>query len=204
MALTPIELRLKENGRPIETRRVTPSGDGAPVHELFTVSPSPDRATVYTSKRRPCAGEIVAENNTRSVLVPPQGRRRRVLLVEGAPGFEHTFLKRALARDPALEVDSVVRKGQNDEGRDTFFIQAAAARTAALATGYPVKPADLFRYDAVFFGNVAADFFSARSARHDDRFRVATRAAACSSSARVRSSAPGSPARRSRRRCRST
>ena len=68
-----------------------------------------------------------------------------MLLVEGAPGFEHTFLKRALARDPALEVDSVVRKGQNDEGRDTFFIQAAASRSAALATGYPVKRAELFR-----------------------------------------------------------
>ncbi len=60
----------------------------------------------------------------RRVLVPPQGRTRRVLVVEGAPGFEHTFLKRALARDPGLDVDSVVRKGQNEEGRDTFFIQA--------------------------------------------------------------------------------
>ena len=44
-------------------------------------------------------GELAAENNVRRVLVPPQGRTRRVLVVEGAPGFEHTFLKRALARD---------------------------------------------------------------------------------------------------------
>jgi uncharacterized membrane protein len=157
---TPIELRLKENGRPIDTRRVTPAEDGSPVHELFTVSPSAERATVYTLEIPVDRGEIVAENNTRSVLVPPQGRRRRVLLVEGAPGFEHTFLKRALARDSALEVDSVVRKGQNDEGRDTFFIQAAASRTAALATGYPTKRSELFQYDAVFFGNIEGDFFT--------------------------------------------
>jgi uncharacterized membrane protein len=159
-ATAPIELRLKENGRPLETRRVVPAADGAPVHELFTVSPSPDRATVYTIEIPVDSGEIVGENNTRSVLVPPQGRRRKVLLIEGAPGFEHTFLKRALARDSALEVDSVVRKGQNEEGRDTFFIQAASSRTHALATGYPTRIADLFQYDAVFFGNVAGDFFS--------------------------------------------
>jgi uncharacterized membrane protein len=156
----PIELRLKENGRPIETRRVTPAADGALVHEVFTVSPSPDRATVYTVDVPVDAGEMVAENNTRSVLVPPQGRRRKVLLIEGAPGFEHTFLKRALARDPALEVDSVVRKGQNEEGRDTFFIQAASSRAGALTSGYPTKRAELFRYDAVFFGNIGGDFFS--------------------------------------------
>lgn len=155
-----VELRLKENGRALETRHVTPAGDGAPVHELFTVSPSPERATVYTVETPPLPGEIVTENNSRSVLVPPQGRRRRVLLVEGAPGFEHTFVKRALARDPAIEVDSVVRKGQNDEGRDTFFIQAARGRTAALVTGYPARVADLFAYDAVFFGNIAGDFFT--------------------------------------------
>lgn len=155
----PIELRLKENGRPIETRRVTPSAEGAPVHELFTVSPSPDRATVYSVEVPADDGEIVSENNTRSVLVPAQGRKRRVLLVEGAPGFEHTFVKRALARDPALEVDSVVRKGVNDEGRDTFFIQAASSRTAALTSGYPTKLAELFLYDAVFFGNIEGDFF---------------------------------------------
>ena len=118
----PIELRLKENGRPLETRRVTPAADGAPVHELFTVSPSAERATVYSIEIPVEPGEIVAENNLRSVLVPPQGRRRKVLLIEGAPGFEHTFLKRALAHDTALEVDSVVRKGQNDEGRDTLSV----------------------------------------------------------------------------------
>jgi uncharacterized membrane protein len=156
----PMPLRLSENGRPIETRQAAPAAPGAPIHEVFTVSPSPDVATVYAVEIPVEAGELVAENNVRRVLVPPQGRRRRVLVVEGAPGFEHTFLKRALGRDPALEVDSVVRKGQNDEGRDTFFIQAGASRSAALASGYPATRADLFAYDAILFGNVEGDFFS--------------------------------------------
>ena len=171
---TPMPMRLSENGRPLETRQVTPAAPGAPVHEVFTVSPSPDTATVYAVEIPAGDGELVAENNVRRVLVPPQGRRRRVLVVEGAPGFEHTFLKRALARDPALEVDSVVRKGRNDEGRDTFFIQAAASRSAALASGYPATRADLFLYDALIFGNLEGDFFSREQLEMTAEF-VATR-----------------------------
>ena len=157
---TPIEIRVSENGRPIDVRRVTPSSDGAPVHEVFTVSPSPQSATVYSVEIPVDDAEAAAENNVRRILVPPQGRKRRLLVVEGAPGFEHTFLKRALQRDTALEVDSVIRKGQNEEGRDTFIVQAGASRSAALADGYPAKRADLLAYDAIVFGNIAGDFFS--------------------------------------------
>jgi uncharacterized membrane protein len=156
----PFQLRLTENGRPIEIRRVTPPADGSPVHQVFTVSPSPGSATLYAVDIPVEGGELVAENNVRRVLVPAERRRRLVLVVEGAPGFEHTFLKRALARDQALDVDSVVRKGRDEEGRDTFFIQAAASRTASLSAGYPVRRADLFVYDAVLFGNIPAHAFT--------------------------------------------
>lgn len=156
----PVELRLSANGRPLEVRRVAPTADGAPLHEVFTVSPDRDSPTVYTVQIPAGPGEIAPENNARSVLVPPQGKRRRILVVEGAPGFEHTFLKRALAEDPGLEVDSVVRKGQNDQGRDTFFVQATASRAEALAGGFPSSRAALFTYDAVIFGNVEGDFFT--------------------------------------------
>jgi uncharacterized membrane protein len=157
---TPIEIRVTENGRPVDVRRVTPTADGAPVHEVFTVSPSPQTVTVYSVEIPVDGGELAAENNVRRVIVPPQGRKRRLLLVEGAPGFEHTFLKRALQRDSGLEVDSVIRKGQNEEGRDTFLVQAASSRSAALANGYPLKRAELFAYDGIVFGNIAGDFFT--------------------------------------------
>jgi uncharacterized membrane protein len=157
---SPIELRVSANGRPVDVRRVTPTADGAPVHEVFTVSPSPETPTVYTVEVPTMEGETSSENNARSVLVPPQQARRRVLIVEGAPGFEHTFLKRARASDRGLDVDSVVRKGQNDDGRPTFFVQAGEDRAEALATGYPETRQALFKYDAIVFGNVEADFFT--------------------------------------------
>jgi uncharacterized membrane protein len=156
----PVELRVSANGRPVDTRRVTPSADGAPVHAVFTVSPQPDVPTVYTVEIPAAADELAAENNVRSVLVPPQTGKRKILLLEGAPGYEHTFLKRALAQDPGLDVDAVVRKGQNDDGRDTFYVQAVPSRMAALSSGYPAKRSELFAYDAVIFGNIEADFFT--------------------------------------------
>ena len=68
-----------------------------------------------------------------------------MLFVEGAPGFEHSFLKRAWAADPGLDIDSTVRKGKNEQGTDTYYIQAAESRTNALSSGYPSRPEDLFR-----------------------------------------------------------
>jgi uncharacterized membrane protein len=156
----PVELRLLENGQPIQVRRVAPPGDGTPFRETFQVSPRRDAATLYTVEIPTDPAELAAENNRRSVLVQPPGRPRRVLLVEGAPGFEHSFLKRALARDAGIELDSVVRKGQNERGQDTFYVQAAASRAAALSGGYPVTRGALFAYDAIVFGNIEADFFT--------------------------------------------
>ena len=90
----------------------------------------------------------------------PAGRKRRVLLVEGAPGFEHSFMTRALSADPGLEIDSVVRKGKNGEGQDTFFVQAGGGRSPNLTFGFPATREQLFVYDAIVIANVEGDFFS--------------------------------------------
>lgn len=151
----PIELRLLENGRPIEVRRVAQATAHGPVREVFHVAPANGAPTVYTVEIPAGARELVPENNTRSILVQPPGRPRRVLLVEGAPGYEHSFLKRALAGDTGLELDSVVRKGVNEQGDDTFYIQAARSRAEALTRGFPAAAEALFMYDVIVFGNVA-------------------------------------------------
>src|SRR5207249_4094200 len=156
---TPFQVRVLANNRVLETRRVVPPADGSPIDETFTVSPDLVNPTVYTADIPADDTEAVVENNTRSVLVSPAGRKRRVLVLEGAPGFEHSFMKRALARDPSLEIDSVVRKGKNAEGQDTFFVQAGAGRAAALLTGFPARREDLYAYDALVIANVEGDHF---------------------------------------------
>ena len=162
----PFGLRVLANGQLVDVRRVEPEADGTPVMESFIVSPDPLKPTVYTVETVPAdvdgegGNEVIGENNARSILVSPMSRKRRVLVLAGAPGYEHTFLVRALAQDPGLEIDSVVRKGKNEDNRDTFLVQAGAGRGAALTTGFPADLEALFHYDALIVANLEADFFT--------------------------------------------
>ena len=156
----PFDLRVLENGRPIDLRRLVPAANGGPVKAVFTVAPSRDTATVYTVEIPSAPGERVLENNRRSLLVEPAGRRRGVLMIEGAPGFEHSFIKRALTADPGLDIDSVVRKGRDALGAATYFVQASAARAPRLAAGFPQEREALYAYDALVLANIEADALS--------------------------------------------
>lgn len=156
----PFTLRVLANGRLVDTRRVVPPADGSPLDEVFTVAPDPSTPTVYTADIPADASEPVPENNARSVLVSPAGRKRRLLVVQGAPGFEHSFMTRTWAGDPGLEADVVTRKGRDAGGQDAFFVQAGGGRAAALTQGFPAKREQLFAYDALVLANVEAEFFT--------------------------------------------
>jgi hypothetical protein len=157
---SPLQLRILANGSVIDNRTLTPTADGSPIDEFVTVSPDPSVATVYTAEIAAADDEAIVENNSRSVLVSPVGRKRRLLALVGAPGYEFSFLARALARDPGLEVDSIVRKGQNESGQHTFLVQASGGRAAALTSGFPDSRETLFSYDGVIVANVEGDFFT--------------------------------------------
>ena len=151
----PFMVRVLENGRLVHSRRVEPASSG-PVRLTVPVAPPRGADAVYAVDVDAHPSERVTTNNRRAVLVRPASGRRAVLLVEGAPGFEHSFLKRSLTGDPSLEIDAVVRKGQNDAGEETFYVQAAPERAPALAAGMPLEADDLFRYDAIVLANVEA------------------------------------------------
>jgi uncharacterized membrane protein len=156
---SPVRLRLLQNGRVLELRELGPGG-GSPTQHVFTVAPDRAAPTVFRVELEEDARELTVENNRLDVLVPPPGRRRRVLMLEGAPGFEHTFLKRAWQQDTSLEVDAVVRKGPDDTGADTYYVQAAGNRSAALAEGFPKTRQALFVYDTVVIANRELETFT--------------------------------------------
>ncbi len=151
----PVDMRLLQDGRVVARRSIDP-GPGGAIRALFTVAPGRQAPTLYTVNVSPKDGELTEANNQVSVLVPPPGRRRRVLVLQGAPGFEHTFLTRAWGEDPSLDVDSVVRKGRDERGADTFFVQAAGSRSETLASGFPATKPALYAYDVVALANLDA------------------------------------------------
>ena len=95
--------------------------------------------------------------------------------IEGAPGFEHSFMTRAWAADTGLEVDSVTRKGKNAEGQDTFLVQASAGRAATLTVGFPPRREQLYAYDAHRHRQRRGRFLHARAAGDVVRLRRRTR-----------------------------
>ena len=148
------DVRVLENGALSQVKTVAPVEPGIPVSVEFRVAPPKDGATVYTIEIPVAPGEVVEENNRRRVLVRPAGRRRRVLLLQATPGYDHSFLTRALLHDAAVELDTVVRKGRNDRGDATFYIQGEASRAASLSEGFPEKKEALFVYDALILANL--------------------------------------------------
>jgi hypothetical protein len=152
----PFDVRLSENGRQTDLQRVTPAADGSPRQVTFRVAPARDVATLFTVSVDNATSELTPLNNRQSVLAPPAGVPRRLLLVEGAPGHEHSFLKRSIEEDPGLQLDVVLRKGENQRGEATFYVQAAADRAVLLSQGIPVQREALFAYDAVVLANVDA------------------------------------------------
>lgn len=152
-----VPVRLVQGRRVIDLRDVAVPADGSPVQQVFTVAPDRSAPAVFRVEVPDGDGELTTGNNATDVLVPPPGRQRRVLMIEGLPGFEHSFLKRAWHQDPSVAIDAVVRKGRNDQGQDTYYVQAAPGRTAALTTGFPVSREALFAYDGVVLANLELD-----------------------------------------------
>jgi len=156
---TAYTLRVSANGQLLESRQITPGAEGAPDDQTFQVTPDPINATVVTADVVADPRETIRENNVRTLLLSPATRKRRLLVLAGSPGYEHSFLVRALAQDPSFEIDSIVRKGKDDSGRDTFLIQATGGRGASLVSGFPPTRDALFGYDAVVIGNLEGEFF---------------------------------------------
>jgi uncharacterized membrane protein len=152
-----LDVRVLEDGRPIDAQRVGAPVPGAPSRVAFRVSPRRDTPTVYTVEVAPADGEVTLANNRQSILAPPAGRARRLLLLQGAPGFDHSFLKRTWDQDSGLVVDSIVRKGRNQDGEATFFVQAGGDRARGLTAGFPATREALFAYDAVVLANQGLD-----------------------------------------------
>jgi uncharacterized membrane protein len=98
----------------------------------------------------PLEGERNVINNSRTQVVNVPAARRGILYVEGEPRWEYKFLRRAVDRDRALRVASIVRTTPNKHYRQ------GVNSPDELVDGFPTDPAELFGYDAVIIGSYEA------------------------------------------------
>lgn len=98
----------------------------------------------------PLEGERNTLNNSRTRVVNVPASRRNILYVEGEPRWEYKFLRRAIDRDRALRLASVVRTTANK------YYRQGMDSPGELAEGFPADEAGLFAYDAIMIGSYEA------------------------------------------------
>ena len=130
------ELKLKPDSTVTQLALDLPAGQ-AGTHELrFVLDPLP--------------GERNVINNSRTRVVNVPATRRNILYVEGEPRWEYKFLRRAVDKDRALRVASIVRTTPNKNYRQGVI------SPDELAEGFPADAAALFAYDAIVIGSYEA------------------------------------------------
>jgi uncharacterized membrane protein len=87
------------------------------------------------------------------VVDVPQNRRR-ILYVDGEPRWDYKFIRRAVEHDPSVQLVTMLRTSPNK------FYRQGIDHPEELEDGFPVKPEELFTYDALILGSIEAAYFT--------------------------------------------
>jgi hypothetical protein len=139
-----LHLTLLREGKPVQTRSlVVHEEEQLPVQ--FEVTEPDTGQFEYEIRVDPLPGEVNTSNNSAVTYVNVIDKKIRVLVLEGQPYWDTTFLQRSLRRNEKLDVDCV----------DLY----SAGRTRVIRTGethgpfkMPGTPEDWRNYDIVFLG----------------------------------------------------
>ena len=96
----------------------------------------------------PQAGELLPDNNARSVPVAIREEKLRVLIVESVPRWEYRYLRNALSRDPGVELACLLFQ--------PGLSQVGGGSKDAIKK-FPGSIEELSKFDVVFLGDVGID-----------------------------------------------
>ncbi len=147
----PIALELREEGAIV--KRQTEQLKGAATRVSMKFSPTKRGFVRYSLNAVAKENEAIKENNSKSFLVDNRSKQARILYIEGYPRTDFKYLRRAVFGDESVEMVSLLRTGV-----DKFYRQGIRNENE-LKNGYPKSKADLFKYDAIIFGSIEANFF---------------------------------------------
>ncbi len=151
---TDVELSVEANGRVIHQERVPLRGGRETVSVPVRVPPLPEGTHLLRVRAKPLDGETITENNEAQGVLRVRAGREKVLYLEGEPRPEFGFLRRAVAEDSALQLVALLRSATGK------YLRLGVADSLDLASGFPTRRADLFRYRAIVLGSIEAAYFS--------------------------------------------
>ena len=150
-------LSVKDGSKILASREITLKGDGDLQTETLVFNCGDAGPKSFEIGVDPVAGEPNTANDRVTRLVDVQKSVPRILYVEGEPRWEFKFIRRALDDYKQIELVTMLRTTQNKLYRQGTPDPPEAHE---LEDGFPSKPEDLFRYQAIIFGSVEASYFT--------------------------------------------
>ena len=145
---------VEANGRIVASEDVKLPGTGDIARVRLRIPPLPSGTYRLTVTAKALANETVTENNTYHSVLEVRPGPVRVLYLEGEPRPEFAFLRRAVAADSSLEVVGLMRSA------DKKYLRLGVHDSLELASGFPTKREELFKYRAIILGSIESSFFT--------------------------------------------
>jgi len=120
----------------------------------FYLTPIQEGALAYTARIPLQKDEIIKQNNLMPFLVDNPAKEVEILYIEGHPRNEYKFIRRAAENDTAVRLKTYLMTGPQK------FLRQGIDSTMELAGGYPDSQEELFKYDAVIFGDLTRNLFT--------------------------------------------
>jgi len=149
-----VTMQLTDENRVIKTLPVELDKDHPTRRIPIKFIPRSPGTQKYVVQIQAEADEVIPQNNAKKFLLKvAPSKRVKILYVEGRPRHEFAFIKRALKNDPNIQLTD--RYYTDDEKH------VGGTKTAEQDFDlYPNAKEQLFGYDAIILGNIAASAFT--------------------------------------------
>ncbi|HYP13019.1 MAG TPA: glutamine amidotransferase, partial [Bryobacteraceae bacterium] len=147
-------LTLKDGGKVLATREISLKPDGMVQSETVVFSAGSAGAKSIQTVLEPISGEENQANNAATRLLNVDGRKPRILYIEGEPKWEYKFVRRAVDDDKGLELVSMIRTTPNK------IYRQGVSGPNELQDGFPATVDELFAYDGIVIGDVEVNYFT--------------------------------------------
>ena len=147
-------LEIREGTKVLAAKEVTLGKDGQEQTETLLFSAGIAGARHLAVSLKAMDGEENQANNVVSRFVAVEGRKPRILYIEGEPKWEFKFIRRAVEEDRSLVLVTMLRTTQNK------IYRQGVANNKDLENGFPTTAEELFQYDGLIIGSVESGYFN--------------------------------------------
>ena len=147
-------VEIKDGAKTLTSKDVTLAKEGEEQTESLMFSAGLAGARRLAVSLKLMDGEENVSNNSMSRFVVVEGRKPRILYIEGEPRWEFKFIRRGVEDDRSIQLVSMLRVTQNK------ILRQGGANAKELENGFPVTPEELFQYDGLIIGSVDSGYFS--------------------------------------------